>query len=237
MNENNLQVTEMGIEDKKAMTAATKAMEVALVGYRNICGNVDLNCDIDWSNWSHYDYEKLNVFDDDERPRTAILEGLGNVLTDVFSAMGELFKESRFKRALANIAVISVTGKKDQSSRSVGFEFDGATLNVSINADTIVSNVDFFLENALREQILATDFPSAIKDFDMSFSATIKYRLAEVEKSPNKMIEVYTASGVFSGELVSSSSDVLVLKTEARSMHLEAGMSYINIDTITAIHV
>ncbi|VAW65375.1 hypothetical protein MNBD_GAMMA09-2949 [hydrothermal vent metagenome] len=77
---------------------------------------------------------------------------------------------------------------------------------------------------------------------DMEFPAAIKYSLDLLDKSPYKTLEISTTSGSFSGDFVSRTKGVIVLKGKTGSIHMKSGkekllMSYIDISTITAISI
>ncbi len=77
---------------------------------------------------------------------------------------------------------------------------------------------------------------------DMDFPAAIKYSLESLDKSPYKTLEISTTSGSFSGEFVSKTKGVIILKTKTGSIHMKSSkekllMNYIDISTITAISV
>ncbi|VAW58559.1 hypothetical protein MNBD_GAMMA11-2512 [hydrothermal vent metagenome] len=74
------------------------------------------------------------------------------------------------------------------------------------------------------------------------FSAAIKNSLGQLEKSPYKALEVHTTSGSFSGEFVSQSKDVIVLKTKTGDFQMKLGkekirLTSIKVNSITAISV
>lgn len=77
---------------------------------------------------------------------------------------------------------------------------------------------------------------------NLSFSSAITLSLDQLEKSPYKSLEVQTVSGVFSGDFVSKTKDVLVLKSKTNSIHMKSGkekvvLTYIDVSKITAISV
>jgi hypothetical protein len=76
----------------------------------------------------------------------------------------------------------------------------------------------------------------------LSFSSAIKLSIEQLEKSPYKTLEVQTESGVFSGDYVSKTDEVLLLRTKTNTIHMKSGkekviLTYINISSITAISV
>jgi hypothetical protein len=77
---------------------------------------------------------------------------------------------------------------------------------------------------------------------NLSFSSAIKLSIEQLENSPYKTLEVQTEAGVFSGDYVSKTDEVLILKTKTNSIHMKSGkekviLTYINISNITAISV
>ncbi|HED36142.1 MAG TPA: hypothetical protein ENJ08_18255 [Gammaproteobacteria bacterium] len=134
----------MGIKDKKAMKAASEAMEEALAKFQTACGNDGSSCEIDWSNWDNYDYDKMSG----SRPKEDVIESAGTLLSDVIGEMATLCSDEDYKEELATITKIAVTGKEDQDSMYVDFALDGTTLNLALNADAFGSwkNADLLKE-------------------------------------------------------------------------------------------
>jgi hypothetical protein len=76
----------------------------------------------------------------------------------------------------------------------------------------------------------------------LSFSSAIKLSIEQLEKSPYKTLQVQTESGVFSGDYVNKTDEVLILKTKTNTIHMKSGkdkvvLTYINISSIIAISV
>lgn len=134
----------MGIKDNKAKKAASEAMEEALAKFQSACGSDGSSCDIDWSSWDGYDYDKLSG----NRPKEDVIANAGTLLSDVIGEMASLCSDDDYKEELATITKIAVTGKEDQDSMYVDFALDGTTLNMALNADAIGSwkNADLLKE-------------------------------------------------------------------------------------------
>ncbi|HED36140.1 MAG TPA: hypothetical protein ENJ08_18245 [Gammaproteobacteria bacterium] len=100
----------------------------------------------------------------------------------------------------------------------------------------------FKITYVLTGVILSALVMTAANASDKNFSSAIKSSLSQLESSPYKKLEVYTASGSFSGSLVSQSAEVIVLKTKTGSTHLKSGkekilLTSIDVRTITAVSV
>ncbi len=134
----------MGIKDKKAMKAASEVMEEALVKFQSACGNDGSSCEIDWSSWDGYDYDKMSG----NRSKEEVIESAGTLLSDVIGEMASLCSDEDYKEELATITALAVTGKEDQDSMYVDFSLDGTTLNLALNADAYGSwkNADLLKE-------------------------------------------------------------------------------------------
>jgi hypothetical protein len=88
--------------------------------------------------------------------------------------------------------------------------------------------------------------PSAYSDSatpeNLSFSSAITLSLDQLDKSPYKSLDVQTVSGSFSGDFVSKTEEVLILRNKTNSIHMKSGkekiiLTYIDVSKITAISV
>jgi len=75
-----------------------------------------------------------------------------------------------------------------------------------------------------------------------NFSDALKSGLAQLKDSPYKILEVSTASGSFSGEVVSLSKGVLVLVSKTGNMNMDLNreqlsVTSVDVNTITAISI